>query len=68
MKTKTPLHFFPRLLPCTDTAPKCDGGATLKPAGTEVCIDLICTNGRVLVRSTEAPAWGFCDRAELTKE
>lgn len=65
MKTRTSLHFFPRVLSCTPTAPRCDGGATLKPAGTDVCVDLILLNGRLLARSLDAPAWCFCDRADL---
>lgn len=68
MKTRTPLRFYPRLLPCSATAPRCDGGATLQPAGTEVVVDLILPNGRLLARSLDAPAWCFCDRADLKED
>ena len=68
MKTRTPLHFFPRLLPCSATAPRCDGGAMLKPAGTEVTVDLILLSGRLLARSLDAPGWCFCERADLKQD
>jgi hypothetical protein len=67
MKTLSTLRFYPRILPCSECGPRCDGGPTAQPPGTEVTIDLICLNGRLLVRTVDAPAWAFCDRADLAK-
>ena len=64
MKTRSPLTFFPRLLPCP-TAPRCDGTPSRRPEGTEVTLDLILSNGRLMVRNVGAPEWAFCGKTDL---